>query len=395
MFKIHEISSKIMKTYDTKLVKKIPGFVINKLLIYRGLKNPGILYKAIKELNILFHDVSAKDNLRINNYIDWQKAFKKYIWSFPQNIELVRSFIQCDLKPMKVNHNINKKGVTLICVVKNDLERMKMLYEHHRNIGITHFVILDNDSNDGTLEWVLEQSDTDVYLVTEKFTSLKKYGWINRIIDIYGFDKWYLYVDSDELFVYNDYENKSIEDLIKYCEKKRIYRLSSLMIDMYSKDGIFKTNASKESIKEKYRYFDTNSYSETYSYKGIVIRGGPRKRVMASNQDWLGPILTKHPLFFFQKGNIFESAHYIYPFINKSGIESALLHYKFLESDLIRYAKIATQGNFSRGSLEYKKYIKAYEKNKDLTFIYNGSTEFEGSQSLKLIDVIKPIIWRD
>lgn len=380
----NKLKKKLRITFD-----KMPVLLQRTIISARWLINPVQFYKKIYKLNYYFNNsrLITEDEKKV-----WVKSFKKNLMTSPQNIEIVKSFTNSKIQLIKKsNINFENDKLIVVCVVKNDLERMKMFYDHYRNIGVSQFVILDNNSDDGTFEWLLEQSDSDIYLVKDKFYSKRKYGWINKILSIYGFDRWYLYVDSDELFVYEGIETKGIQGIIKYAERKKLTRISTIMVDMYSIEGIFKTNTSKENIINRYKYFDRDSYVTSKNYKGLVVRGGPRKRVMAENLEWKGPVLIKHPLFKFKKGEIFESAHYIFPFQTTSFIGGALLHYKFLTSDLDRYKKIAKEGNFSEGSKEYKTYIKSYQKNKNLNFMYEGSVEYKDSSSLKFIKEIKKL----
>ena len=79
---------------------------------------------------------------------------------------------------------------------------------------------------------------------------------------------------------------------------------------------------------------------------------------------------------------IFESAHYCFPYQMDHKIQSAILHYKFLSSDLKRHETIARDGNFQGGSREYKRYLKTYQENQHMTFMYDGSVQYENSVSL-------------
>jgi len=203
-----------------------------------------------------------------------------------------------------------------ICVVKNDLARLQMAITHHRSLGVQQFAVLDNGSTDGTQEWLSSQSDIDVYVVTTPFSSQRKYGWINQLLARYGYDRWYLYFDSDELFVYPDLENITIQQLIEQVERRQLDRLGALMLDMYSDKPIYAPAAEQQPIEQEFCYFDSDSYEISQSKRGKVVKGGPRKRVFSPELDD-SPLLIKFPLFYLREGMIFESAHYLFPFRNQ------------------------------------------------------------------------------
>ena len=358
----------------------------NILLSLRGLSRPLITLKSLKQLK----EIRGKGNndiqsLEHNDSNIWAQAFKKLLKIYPEKIELVESFYDSKIQLVKESENDETTGPIIICVVKDDLERTKLIYKHHSDIGIDHFVFIDNNSEDGTLEWLKKQQNVDLYSTTEEFTSNKKYGWINKILSIYGYNQWYLYVDSDEMFVYPNYENRSIQDYIAQLESNQETRVASLMVDMYSNDYVFNAR-DHYNILEDYRYFDTNSYYIEKSLKGINVKGGPRLRIIKDKEN-TAPLLIKHPLFYFTRGEIFESAHYLFPYQFDLTLKSALLHYKFLPTDLEKYKVRAEKGNFSEGSREYKMYVKNLTERKT-KFIYEESMKYNNSNSLKTIDIL-------
>ena len=325
-----------------------------------------------------------------DEFKSWRSSFVQLVKLSPGRKYVANSFLSSQLVSLKKTELKYNPKLTLICVVKDDLIRLKMLYAHHRAMGVNHFVVIDNQSSDGTKEWLIRQPDTDVYLAKDQFTSSRKYGWINRILCIYGFDKWYLYVDSDELFVYDNYEKLSITEFTEMLQKKKKNRVASMMLDMYTKDALFTKAVDTNDIQKNFKYFDSEGFITGSGRRGLTISGGPRMRVLGEDGK-LNNTLIKHPLFFFEHGMIFESAHYLFPYKIEPEINAALLHYKFLASDLERYRERAYQGNFANGSAAYKEYLKGYANNQERAFYYEKSVEFTGSESLKKISIIKPI----
>lgn len=103
---------------------------------------------------------------------------------------------------------------TVVCVVKNGAERMRLFYHHYRKLGVTQFAILDNGSTDGTREYLLQQPDTHVYSVNAPFETQKKTAWIEKLLAMEGYNRWYIVVDSDELLDYPGSEETGITQMI-------------------------------------------------------------------------------------------------------------------------------------------------------------------------------------
>ncbi|MFW6015709.1 MAG: glycosyltransferase family 2 protein [bacterium] len=343
------------------------------------------MLSELKKHNPLLFQASKK---ALWNYCLRQTSiekFHKYIESYKnQNVKCVKRIISPDLP---YNEPI------LVCAVKNDLHRVKMQIEHHKSIGITNFVYIDNMSDDGTFEWLLEQ-EIDVYRVDDKYHAAVRSAWIRQITDNYGYNRWYLILDSDELFTYPGMEIGKVKDLIAFAEKKKMNFVQSFMIDMYSKDKINSIiskdfDISKYDIKKNNCYFDIDSYIVKKGLRGKEIIGGPRSRIFSDSKEEFSPLLTKNPLVYLTKSDIYGT-HYSMPYYKNfnNPVISGILHYKFLPTDGKKYVQIAKEGNYAGGSVEYKQYIKVIRSNPNLCFYYNSSQKFTSSEDLLKINII-------
>ena len=281
--------------------------------------------------------------------------------------------------------------IVVLCV-KNDLQRIQMLVDHYRKLGVEKFAFLDNGSTDGTFEWLKEQKDIDLYHCAAPYKTAVKEGWINRIISHYGFERWYIPTDSDELMVYKGMEEHPLTDVVRYAAENGIKRLEGLTLDTYSQGRLF---GNAEDIRKEYCWIDRDSYVEKEAVAGTSkikrFMGGPRYRLMNSSIT-----LSKFPLVHFEKGTISDSAHFQFPHhvIEESPCMLGILHYKFIDKDLAEYEKRAQKDSgFSAGGANYRQYLEFVNKQKDVSFMYEGSLKFEHSQVLENINLIQPLEW--
>jgi hypothetical protein len=312
----------------------------------------------------------------------WEKALLYYAISSPRAArKIADNFCRCRLRCLKQTEDKELRSPVFLCVVKDDLKRIQMSYQHHKQLGIRNFVFIDNGSTDGTMEWLLEQPVT-VYQTLDKFIMWAKVAWISKVINHYGFDRWYLIVDSDELFVYPDCEAYSIDAYISHLEKNKRKRDLSFMLDMYSEHTLFEKAADGRAVREEYNYFDSDSYrmENCLHYKKIV--GGPRQRVFAK-QDSLEMLQNKYPLVFYQRGDVYRY-HYVAPYRDNfpANCTSALLHFKFLSGDYEKYVKIANDGNYANGSRLYKDIVEKLEHSDAVSFYNDKSVKYEDSKDL-------------
>lgn len=285
----------------------------------------------------------------------------------------------CELKLIK-KANCTDDTIVLICVVKDDLARIRKFIDHYHMLGITHFAFVDNKSSDGTYEFLLEQEDCDVYECSQTYSSLRRVVWINKLISMYGSNSWYIMVDSDEFIFYQEMERYSLVDLIRFAERKKISRISGYLLDMYSKKNLFEIDQEDDFVKEC-RYFDGTGYDIHNTDYGVSITGGPRRRVFRTNNE-----LAKCPIFKLAEEDIVASAHFLLPRVKAKDnpIWLAIGHYKFLDTNDIKKINDAVRNeNYASGSYDYKSYQSGIQ-NRNVKSFYNEDISLEFIDGIEL-----------
>ncbi|MCL2845037.1 MAG: glycosyltransferase family 2 protein [Chitinivibrionia bacterium] len=290
------------------------------------------------------------------------------------------------VKPVKSSlPTLQENDPILLCAVKDDLEKIKLQVEHHRKIGVKHFAYIDNMSKDGTFEWLKEQADVSLFVVNETFNATVKDAWRRQVADFLGYNRWYLVLDSDELFMYPSIETKNINSYIDFLESCKINSVLSPMIDMYPKGNLTEKVNSINEILNTYCYFDTDTYYLAKYFSSQWVNGGPRKRVFSNS-----PQLAKYSLIKLSKEmliGIHQNYPYKYNFETK-GAAAFLLHYKFFYDDIAKYKERAMLGVMNSGGLEYNQYLDALNKNPCTSFYYENSQKLNSSFDLMKINII-------
>lgn len=385
-----------MKTYKIKLKHLLIVFFrkFSFLLYIRSLTRIREIFFARKEVGAMFDRMFVDTNTDYDkkDLLSFKRGFSKSIFFGIHKIPVVREFSEVELINVSnkfTSNDIEKNTPLIICVVKNDLERIKLFLDHHIKLGVSHFVFIDNNSDDGTCEFLIAQPNVNVYRCYSQYSTLKREGWINKVMLYYGINRWYLCLDSDELFVYQNYEVLSISKFIKNLEVKNIYSVRTLMLDMYSNQKLVSEFVVKD-IKSEYAYFDEEGYKMDSSLIYDSVTGGPRNRIFSTTELPFKPNLIKTPLFKCTYGDVQISSHYLFPFSKNynAPLIGFLLHYKFLPGDLKKYKERAISKNYFNGSAEYINYVKLIENEPDSTFLYDKSVKFVDSSSLSSINVI-------
>lgn len=303
-----------------------------------------------------------------------------------------------------IHHSINVISDTLrlgddpfepivLTVVRDDLERMKLFYHHYHDLGVKQFVVIDNGSTDGTLEWVSQQQGTRCYRVSAKFRTESKVGWIEKALALTGYNRWYVVVDSDELLDYVGSEQHDLKDLIRYAKINGYKHLNGYMLDMYSDQPLFSEECGCNEIVSRFRYFDASGYflinhgSWVLGREVCSLKGGSRARFFKDK----GISLNKQSVFYYEPDTLYCHPHYFWPYNrwDERPCSFVLRHYKFLKQDLQKFENRVVEKTFWNESKEYKSYLKAYRENSGMGMMNDESKEYTNSLSLSVLPFLK------
>ena len=312
--------------------------------------------------------------------------------------ELIAAFLRTPIRVHRKRGDFRRDLPIVLLCVKNDRRRIELLVDHYRRNGVPQFAFLDNGSTDGTLEWMLSQPDIDVFSTPAPYSSFAKEAWINRLVAHYGFHRWYILTDSDELVVYPGMERHPFPDLLAELSARGIRRVKGLTLDMYPDAPLFSPDSPGVSIPEKYAYCDTDSYFATPKSFGShtleILSGGPRFRKMGVRTS-----LSKYPLAYFEPGTVSENAHFQFPYAPAEAAPCwfGILHYKFLPEDLPTFRRRASRASgFARGGGDYKRYLAFGADGSDSSLLYPGSLHYTTSKDLfSLPFITAPDLWKD
>ncbi|MBO9476033.1 glycosyltransferase family 2 protein [Shimia sp. R11_0] len=266
---------------------------------------------------------------------------------------------------------IRSSDLLVFSTLRNELIRLPYFLEYYRNKGINHFLIVDNDSDDGSLEYLMEQPDVSVWH-TRKSYKRSKFGvdWLNWLQFRYGHNHWCLVVDPDEFFIYPFCDTRPIRALTDWLDASSIKSFSAMLLDMYPRGPITEQPyQSGQDPLEIACWFDAGNYTATKNpvYGNLWIQGGPRSRVFFPNEPELAPALNKIPLVKWNRRYCYASStHMLLPrglnqVFDEWGGEKAsglLLHAKFLDTFTAKAEEELQRNEHYSASVEYKAYAE-------------------------------------
>ena len=273
--------------------------------------------------------------------------------------ETINSFFDSNIKILKNFSNIEEHQVIVVCALKNEITRIKWFLDHYRNLGIKLFLICDNNSTDGTLDFLMQQNDVVLYQTTDKYNSQKKCAWCNRMISDVGDNQWYLVVDADEFIWYPELKKMDLNEYTEKLFKKNIFSVKGLMLEMYPDNNLGDSNLDKSKFLEEYVFYDTDSDYYIYDKDRQLITGGFINRVFKDENA----LQCKVPLFYQTDIRFNIGSHHIFPYEEDLTAQYGIIlkHYKFLPGDEGKIRQAVAQKNYANESKLYKKFVVMYD----------------------------------
>src|SRR6056297_60807 len=274
---------------------------------------------------------------------------------------------------------IQPNDVLCFCTLRNERPRLKFFLTYYRERGISHFLFVDNDSDDGTREYLAEQPDCSVWTTFDSYKRAR-FGmdWLNRLLRLYGHGHWCLTVDPDEFLVYPFSDTRPIPALTDWLESSSIKSFGAMLLDMYPK-GQITAQPYQEGTNpfEIACWFDAGNYAykRNWEYGNLWIQGGPRARAFFPDRPARAPALNKIPLVQWRKHYTYvSSTHMLLPrglnlVYDEWGGEKAsgvLLHAKFIDTFTAKAREELERKQHYSASVEYKAYAQSLTENPDL-----------------------------
>lgn len=296
------------------------------------------------------------------------QLWRAYVLRMRRRRLIVRAFRKRrDLNAYSDNTSKITTGDTLAFVtVRNEAARLPYFLDHHRALGVAHFLIVVNDSTDGTTEMLADQPDVSVWTTDASYKDAR-FGmdWLNHLLARHGHGHWCLTLDADELFAYAGDDTLSLTDLTAKLDAQDRTSFGALMLDLYPKGPLDAgTYQAGQSPTDVIPFFDPTGYRATYrtDMENLWVQGGVRDRVFFADRPERAPTLSKTPLVKWNRRFAYvSSTHTLLPrrlnhvYGHATG---ALLHTKFLPGIVDKSREEATRrAHFADADL-YQSYYR-------------------------------------
>ena len=280
-----------------------------------------------------------------------------------------------------------------LATLRNEVQRLPFFLDHYRRLGVGHFLLVDNDSTDGTADMLRRQPDVTLWQTSASYKAAR-FGvdWLNWLATRYARGHWAVMADADEILIYPDWERRGLRDLTGWLEGQGYPAMGATMLDMYPKGPPDAHSYSPgQDPAEILCWFDAHGYWAQRQPKldTLWLQGGPRARCFFTEDPSRAPTLNKIPLIHWRRGyTLVNSTHSALPArlnhtFDEHGVEKVtgvLLHYKFLPGTAGRAREEKQRGEHFQAADRYAGYYDRLSENPDLWC--PDSTRYEGWNQL-------------
>ncbi|PTQ69750.1 glycosyltransferase family 2 protein [Celeribacter persicus] len=299
---------------------------------------------------------------------------------------------------------IRPDDILVICTLRNERIRLPYFLKYYRSMGVSHFLFVDNDSDDGSRDFLIGQDDVSIWHTTASYRkSLFGVHWMNWLARKYCHDHWTLTVDVDEFLVFPFCDTRPIPALTDWLDNSGLRSFSAMLIDMYPKGPIdaqpYREGQNPFEIAE---WFDSGNYmiSTNPEYHNLWIQGGPRARLFFNDDPFNAPSLNKIPLVKWHRNYAYmHSTHMLLPrglnfvYETEGGEKAsgALLHAKFLNTFVQKTEEELKRRQHYAGSREYLAYHNRIKDDPELWC--NWSEKYINWRQLEILGLMSKGNW--
>jgi hypothetical protein len=274
---------------------------------------------------------------------------------------------------------ITSHAILCFSTVRNESIRLPYFLDHHRKLGVDHFLFVDNQSTDGTAEYLLEQPDVSLWTTPDSYR-LSRFGvdWLTVLQARHGHGHWCLTLDADEILIYPFHDTRPLPALTEWLDRRGVVSFGALMLDMYPKGRLSaQPYAPGADPVEALQWFDAGNYmiQKKNILQNLWIQGGPRARLFFADAPRRAPTMGKVPLVKWNRRYAYvSSTHSLLPrrlnhVYDEDGGEWAsgvLLHTKFLNTIAAKSAEEKQRGEHFANSDLYEGYYDSLMADPDL-----------------------------
>ena len=290
------------------------------------------------------------------------------------------------LSPVARVRAFAEEPVLVVAVARNERLLMPHFLQHYRQLGVRHFVLVDNLSDDGTRAYLQAQPDVLLYSADTEYRH-SHYGvaWQQAVLGAHALGKWVVLADIDEFLVYPGCEHLSLADWLAQRDAEGAEAVSTLMVDMYPAGDLAQADFSRDAPFEVARHFDAQPLlpwrlgSGCFSNSSTWLSGLRHRLIPDSAPNFYTAqkvaVLRYQPWV-----RLSEGLHYV---SNRrlAAAPACFAHFKYHAGFREKVLQEVARGQHFNGAEEYRKYLAMLAEAQGPWAAAGASSRYENSAS--------------
>jgi len=285
-----------------------------------------------------------------------------------------------------------RPGLSLIAVLRNEIYMLPTFLEAYRKLGVARFILLDDRSDDGSADYLAQQSDVMLLTSTRRYgdrpdeaelpPALRGKGdlrmihlWRTALMNRFCHDRWAVQCDLDEIACLP--KGTDLNTLTQAADQKGENGIWGGMIDLYpeSIDDLAPGTATAGDPRAGTWYFDGARHftlrkgaPPLHRYVGVRYRldthYGLKPKISALRAlklKWRGRYkapsgrLVKPLLQRWSRGNFYLSSHVTTLSLGHHQL-IPLMHYRYTPAIYGKIDWAIPSGGYSKGNSDYQRF---------------------------------------
>ena len=300
---------------------------------------------------------------------------------------------------------IARGEILLFATLRNEAARIPEFLDHYRRLGVGHFLIVDNDSDDGSDGLLRDLPDVSLWRATDSYRDAR-FGmdWLGALLFRHGHGHWCMTVDADELLVYPDCDRRDLSELTAFLDARGVAGMGALMLDLFPRAVLGQADAPPGApLTHRLPYFDAGPYRCRVQQprRNRWVQGGVRERVFFAERPRRAPTLNKLPLIRWRRGFAYVNSTHsmlpprlndLYDGPGDARLSGVLLHGKFLPDIVARSREELARRQHFADPDAYASYHRALIRAPVLW--HQDSVRYQGPQQLVDLGLMGAAGWQ-
>ena len=294
------------------------------------------------------------------------------------------------ISPVDKVQALARADVAVVSVVRNEMFMLPHFLSHYRKLGVESFLIADNCSDDGTLEYLAEQPDVALFCADTQFrTAAQGSDWKVALMAQMRMNRWSLVADSDELLLYPGYQSLSLADFLAQERFAEADAFRIFMLDMYPDGALSEVNFTSSDPFAETGFVDRETLlgetlgRGTFSNRSTMT-SGLRHRLLAGSRPDLfvsekAALLRYRPWM-----RVSVSLHYASE-VTYADQDLIFGHFKYNAEFRAKAQREILRGQYFNDGEEYRKYLNLLAEGREVLYDPDASVPWQDSDVVRRV----------